>query len=101
MRESWDAPLAFSAVAVPWSGKPPTVEPPPTRLLPQRLPEVVRQVYRDDPYVAAIRFFAGQIDPKDDSHFMIDYDVDGEPGTLDGYLRDEQGGEVTVELKAR
>lgn len=35
-----------------------------------------------------LRVFAGQADPKDPSHFTIDYESAGQRGTLDGYLRD-------------
>jgi hypothetical protein len=34
----------------------------------------------------SIRFFAGQPDPSDDSHFTIGYQANGRPGIIDGYL---------------
>jgi hypothetical protein len=34
----------------------------------------------------AWRFYAGQPDPADASHFSIGYDADGKPGTIDGWL---------------
>ena len=33
------------------------------------------------------RFYAGQVDPKDPSHFTIDYALDGQRNTIDGYLK--------------
>ena len=38
-------------------------------------------------YGNKLRFFAGQADATDPSHFTIAYDVDGSPGTIDGWLR--------------
>lgn len=34
------------------------------------------------------RFYAAQVDAADASHFAIDYALDGEPGTIDGWLKD-------------
>jgi hypothetical protein len=50
-----------------------------------------------------LRFFAGQPDPADESHFTIDYEVDGERGTIDGWLRDthDEKWPVGVELGQR
>lgn len=36
-----------------------------------------------------LRLFAGQPDPADASHFTIRYEIDGEAGTIDGWLRDD------------
>lgn len=36
-----------------------------------------------------LRFFAGQADPNDPSHFTIDYEVGGVRNTIDGYLTDD------------
>jgi hypothetical protein len=47
-------------------------------------------------YGNVVRFYAGQPDPADASHFTIAYQVDGKPGTIDGWLRD--GG---LELRPR
>jgi len=41
------------------------------------------------------RFYAGQLDPADQSRFTIDYEVDGTRGKIHGRLRDDG----TVELK--
>ena len=38
-----------------------------------------------------LRWFAGQPDPEDASHFTIRYELDGRPGLVDGWLRDEGG----------
>jgi hypothetical protein len=55
----------------------------------------------DRPPGKSLRFYAGQADPKDPSHFTIDYDFDGQRGTIDGWLTDDdflrirpQAGEV-------
>jgi hypothetical protein len=40
-------------------------------------------------YGNVLRFFAGQGDPADPSHFTIPYDLDGRPGVIDGWLRDD------------
>lgn len=37
-----------------------------------------------------IRLFAGQPDPADPSHFTIGYAVNGRPGTIDGWLQDDE-----------
>jgi hypothetical protein len=42
-----------------------------------------------------LRLFAGQPDPADAAHFTIAYDIDGQPGVVDGRLKDDD----TVELK--
>ena len=42
-------------------------------------------------------FYAGQPDPADPAHFTMDYDLDGEKGTIDGRLKDD----ATIELKPR
>ena len=34
-----------------------------------------------------MRFYAGQADPADPSHFTICYAIGGHPGTLDGWLQ--------------
>jgi hypothetical protein len=47
--------------------------------------------------VGFYRFYPGQPDPADASHFTIRYDVDGVPNTIDGWLRDND----TVELIPR
>jgi hypothetical protein len=43
------------------------------------------------------RWFAGQIDLNDDSHFTIPYDLDGVPHVMDGWLMDDD----TVKLEQR
>ena len=40
-------------------------------------------------YGIALRFFAGQIDPGDESHFTIRYQADGRDGVIDGWLKDD------------
>lgn len=44
-------------------------------------PGSLRIEYRDQ-----LRVFAGQADPSDASHFTIAYDLDGQPGVIDGWL---------------
>jgi hypothetical protein len=39
-------------------------------------------------YGSRLRFFAGQIDASDPSHFTIGYQVDGSAGSIDGRMRD-------------
>ncbi len=43
------------------------------------------------------RFYPGQVDPSDASHFTIDYELDGQRGTIDGWLRENS----VVELLPR
>ena len=45
-----------------------------------------------------LRVFAGQPDPKDESHFTIDYELDGVAGRIDGWLRAD--GVVALEPRA-
>lgn len=40
-------------------------------------------------WVPAVRFFAGQPDPADGSHFTVGYEAGGERGTVDGWLEDD------------
>jgi hypothetical protein len=40
------------------------------------------------------RFYAGQPDPADPTHFTIDYELDGERSTIDGWLRENSGVEL-------
>jgi hypothetical protein len=49
------------------------------------------------PRTLALRWYAGQCDPSDGSHFTIDFRLDGNPGVLDGWLRDDD----TVRLQVR
>jgi hypothetical protein len=35
------------------------------------------------------RFYAAQLDPKDPSHFTVDYALDGQRGTIDGYIKND------------
>jgi hypothetical protein len=44
-----------------------------------------------------LRLFAGQPDPNDDSHFTIRYEVDNQPGTIDGWLQADD----TIKLQIR
>jgi len=55
-------------------------------------PGRVRIDYKDQ-----LRIFAGQPDPTDASHFTIAYELDGVPGTIDGWLFDDD----SVRLKPR
>jgi hypothetical protein len=55
----------------------------------------------DRPGGKSLRFYAGQADGNDPSHFTIDYDFAGERGAIDGWLTDDdflrirpRGGEV-------
>jgi|SRR5665213_1486960 len=43
------------------------------------------------------RFFAGQPDPVDSTHFTIGYEEDGKKGTIDGWLQDDD----TVKMQVR
>ena len=45
-----------------------------------------------------LRWFAGQPDADDPSHFTLDYELDGVHGTVDGYLTDDGG---SVRMQAR
>jgi hypothetical protein len=46
------------------------------------------------------RLYAGRADPADPSHFTIAYEIDGKPGTIDGYLKLNGDVEV-VDVKVR
>jgi hypothetical protein len=65
----------------PASGEPPRV------IIPHDLNAMARH----------LRIFAGQPDPKDASHFMIQYEVSGIRGTIDGWLQDDD----TVRMDVR
>jgi hypothetical protein len=50
-----------------------------------------------------VRFYAGQLDPNDPSHFTIDYELNGARNVIDGWLTDDdflrirpRGGKVTA-----
>jgi hypothetical protein len=49
---------------------------------------------RVDP-IDRFRFYAGQLDPADPSHFTIKYDLDAATGTIHGRLKDDG----TVDLR--
>jgi hypothetical protein len=68
------------------------------------LPDAVPPRFGDgSPNPPLLHLFAGQPDPADESHFTIDYEVDGDRGTIDGWLRDSHDGSnrVRVELGQR
>jgi hypothetical protein len=44
-----------------------------------------------------VRYYAGQADPLDESHFTIVYEADNAPGTIDGWLDDSDA--VTLDPK--
>jgi hypothetical protein len=101
LRQSWDAPLAFLAVAAPRVSGLGSADLNREDL--RWLPEVVPQVFTDDATKVAVRFYAGQPDPADASRFTMAFEADGQPGTVEGRLVDapnEPGG-VRVELNAR
>jgi len=45
----------------------------------------------------ALQLFAGQFDPQDPSHFTVNYAIDGKPGIIDGWLKDDD----TIVLEPR
>jgi hypothetical protein len=51
----------------------------------------------DSATAARLRFFAGQIDPDDASRFTIRYEIDGQSGTVDGKLEDDN--DVSLKLR--
>jgi hypothetical protein len=90
-------PLYLTSASVVQAFQAVTVEPAPA------WPVSRRPVRRDGPFNggfpvrAAVVVFGGQADAADPSHFTIAYTVDGRPGTIDGWLRDDE----TVVLKVR
>ena len=59
----------------------------------------VSATWTDLPYKPLpLRWFAGQPDAADPSHFTLDYELDGVHGTVDGYLTDDGG---SVRMQAR
>jgi hypothetical protein len=60
-------------------------------------PELALDGERHDvthPRGARFKYFAGQVDPKNASHFTIDCEIDGKPVLIDGWLEDDD----TVDL---
>ena len=63
----------------------------------QRENRIVTQVKANVPidsppaidYGNKLRVYAGQPDAADASHFTIAYEIDGRPGVIDGWLRDQ------------
>jgi hypothetical protein len=98
-RMSWDIPLSFNVTLVEpvgWSGI--------VRAQSFDLTDAVPSAFGDGTANAPLlRFFAGQPDPQDESHFTIDYELEGIRGTIDGWLRDSQfaAEPVRVELGQR
>jgi hypothetical protein len=45
-----------------------------------------------------LRIFAGQPDPADDAHLTIRYEVNGMPGLIEGWLRDDSYGGVQLKI---
>jgi hypothetical protein len=65
--------------------------------------EVLPHPFSPEKDSAHLKFFAGQPDPNDESHFTIRYEVDGRTGIIDGVLRDDADdpSDVRVELEDR
>jgi hypothetical protein len=63
-----------------WGTPPQFSSPPISRLVPIRTEKAPR-----------VRFFAAQADANDASHFTVGYELDGMPGTLQGWLSDSGG----------
>ena len=55
--------------------------------------EPLRNLHEKD----LLRLYAGQADSTDLSHFTIAYEVNGQPGTIDGWLKDDD----TIKLEVR
>lgn len=49
-------------------------------------------------YKQQLRVYAGQADPADASHFTINYDLDNQPGVIDGWLKPD--GSVVLQPRA-
>jgi hypothetical protein len=45
-----------------------------------------------------LRWYAGQPDELDSTHFTIDYEISGHRGTIDGYLSDD-GRQVRMQAR--
>jgi hypothetical protein len=98
-RMSWDIPLSFNVTLIEPAG----LSGPP-RMDGFDLPDAVPPRFGDgSPNPPLLRLFAGQPDPADESHFTIEYEVDADRGTIDGWLRDSQDASnpVRVELGQR
>jgi hypothetical protein len=60
----------------------------------QSFPEV--GFFRPDAAADAVRYYAGQPDPGDESHFTIDFDLGARHGVIDGWLRGDDHIEMAV-----
>jgi hypothetical protein len=49
--------------------------------------------------VQKIRFYAGQFDPSDQSHFTVEFENDGKKGIIDGWLLDDPSAKEGVKVK--
>jgi hypothetical protein len=98
-RMSWDIPMAFNVTLFEPGG----LTGSPRRIL-SYLPDAVPSHFGDGSGGGPrLRLFAGRLDPADESHFTIDYELNGDRGTIDGWLRDtqEEPWPVRVELGQR
>lgn len=96
-RMSVDIPISFNVTLI----DPATLRSAPVATA-ERLADVVSPAYDDRPGAAPpmLRFFAGQPDPADPSHFVVRHESNGVAGEVHGWLRDTAGGPA-VELEAR
>jgi hypothetical protein len=85
-------PAQYSSMIVPWHEyslssatfrKPAEIDSSRTGSLPSARLEDLAE------YGTSLTFYAGQVDPADDSHFTIDYDIDSNRGVIDGYLNED------------
>jgi hypothetical protein len=76
--KAWRAPRLVSSNVIP------SPVPPPRPISLERLAH-------------GIRFYAGQVDPADASHFTLSYTIGTQPGLIDGWLRDDD----SILLEAR
>jgi hypothetical protein len=98
-RQSWDIPLSFTATLVEPGGlrASPGAE---IFQLPEAAPSAFGDRSTDGPL---LRFFAAQVDAADDAHFVIPFELNGDRGLIDGWLRDGAGylADPSVELRVR
>lgn len=89
-RQSFDAPIGFEVFLDPpsWTIRDSPLSPP------TLTGDVINPLFHrpDGTPTPTLIFYAGQFDPADASHFTIAYKRDGDPGVIDGYLRDPQKG---------
>jgi hypothetical protein len=72
-----------------WDGEPPASRTQQTSAVSDRTIDLFERYFPTHTHARDFRFYAGQPDPKDRSHFTVEYEWAGRRGWIHGWLRDD------------